>query len=274
METPALHRLEDCSYEHNDGYLETEKPRSIRSGAIKIRRGMLTAALLGAIRHSDNDERRNLVLADDSLAGEPWYADLGEVQGIHLVAATAGECTEYRLYGDAQGNPRIAVAEGCGVIRADTLEYRLSMRNADGGVRETRFPTTHHFALGSRQDSTESGNVVLALAPDDDTHPDHMASRAAETCYRPDADQCGAFEEFYSDALKRRCRAELCTPADALRRLARDAAVRLLQNGVPPGGAVTIRIARGHDFTDHTVDVTVDDPGDPGADTGMPVVVD
>ena len=144
-------------------------------------------------------------------------------------------------------------------------------------MRQACFATSHHFALSSRNDSTDSDNVVLALAPDDDMHPDHMASRAAETCYHPDedlCDQCGALEEHYRDALKRRCRAELCTPTEALRQLTRDAAVRLLQNGVPPGGAVTIRIARGHDFTDHTVDVTVDDPGDPGADTGMPVLVD
>lgn len=216
-------------------------------------------------------------MADDSLAGEPWYDGLGEVQGVHLVATTGGERTEHRLYRDAQGNPRIAVAEGCDVIRADRLEYRLDIRDASGEVRQVRFPTSHHFALGSGKHSTASDNVVLALAPDDDTHPDHMASRAAETCYRPDENlchQCGALDEYYRDALKRRCRAELCTPTEALRRLARDAAVRLLQNGVPPGGAVTIRIARGHDFTDHTVDVTVDNPGDPGADTGVPVLVD
>ena len=277
MEPPALYRLEDCSYEHNDGYLETEKPRPVRPGAVRIRRGMLTAALLGAIRHSDHDERGNFVLADDSLAGEPWYDGLGEVRGIHLVATTGGASTEYRLYGDPQGSPRIAVPEDCDVIRAERFEYRLNIRDADGGVRQAYFATSHHFALSSQKDSTDSDNVVLALAPDDDMHPDHMASRAAETCYHPDEDlcgQCSALEEFYRDALKRRCRAELCTPAEALRRLAHDAAVRLLQNGVPPGGAVTIRIARGRDFTDHTVDVTVDDPGDPDADTGMPVVVD
>ena len=277
MVTPALHRIEDCGYHHHASHLETEEARPVRPGAIRIRRGMLTAALLSAIWHSDNDERRNLVLADDRLAGKPWYDGLGEVQGVHLVATTAGERTEYRLYGDAQGNPRVAVPDGCDVIRADTLEYRLRIRAANGEVRETGFPTTHHFALGSGDDSTGSDNVVLALAPDNGTEAEPMASRAAETCYRPDADQrgdCGAFEEFYLKALIRRCRAELCTPAEALRRLARDAAVRLLQNGVPPGGAVTIRIARGHDFTDHTVDVMVDDPGDPDADTGMPVLVD
>ena len=37
---------------------------------------------------------------------------------------------------------------------------------------------------------------------------------------------------------------------------------------------MTIRIARGRDFADHTVDVTVDDPGGPDADTGMPVLAD
>ena len=76
MDTPALHRLEDCSYEHNDGYLETAEPRPVRPGVVRIRRGMLTATLLGAIRHSDHDDgghdgRTNFVLADDSLAGEP-----------------------------------------------------------------------------------------------------------------------------------------------------------------------------------------------------------
>ena len=86
METPALYRLEDCSYEHDHNYLETEEPRPIEPSAIRIRAGMLTPAFLDAIRHSDNEERRNLVLADDTLAGEPWHDRLGEVQGIHLVA--------------------------------------------------------------------------------------------------------------------------------------------------------------------------------------------
>ena len=195
METPALYRLEDCRFKHNDGYLQTEKPRPIRPGAIRIRRSMLTAALLGAIQHSDNEERRTLVLADDSLAGEPRYDGLGEVQGIHLVATTGRERTEYRLCRDAQGNPRIAVAEGCDVIRADTLEYRLHIRAADGGIRQAWFATSHHFALSNQRVSTDRDNVVLALAPDDDMHPDDMASRAAETCYRPGedfCDQCGA----------------------------------------------------------------------------------
>ena len=40
-----------------------------------------------------------------------------------------------------------------------------------------------------------------------------------------------------------------------------------------PGGSVTLRIVRSHDYTGHTADVTVDDPGDPDADSGMPVVV-
>ena len=71
MDTPALHRLKDCSYAHSDGYLEMDKPRLVRLGAVRIRAGMLTAALLGAIRHGDHDERANFVLADDSLAGEP-----------------------------------------------------------------------------------------------------------------------------------------------------------------------------------------------------------
>ena len=51
-----------------------------------------------------------------------------------------------------------------------------------------------------------------------------MGGRAAETRYHPGqdlCDRCGTLEEYYRDALKRRCRAALCTPAEALRRLAR-----------------------------------------------------
>ena len=185
---------------------------------------MLAPALLGAIDNSDHAERRNLVVADDRLADEPWYDGLGEVRGIHLIATTGGAGTEYRLSSDPQRDPRIAVPEDRNVIRAERLEYRLSIRDTDGGARQTHFATSHHFALSSQKDSTESDNV--AFAPDDDMNPDHMASRGAETCYHPDedlCDQCGALEERYREALKRRCRAKLCTQAEAPRRLARDA---------------------------------------------------
>ena len=110
--------------------------------------------------------------------------------------------------------------------------------DARGGERQACFPTSHHFALGSQKDSTESDGVVLAFAPDGDPHPDHTASRAAETCYHPDedlCDQCGALEEYYRDALKRRCRAELRTPAEVLRRLARDAPSGCCRTACPPG---------------------------------------
>lgn len=278
MKEPALFRVEDCSYEHSDGLLEIGSREPVRPGDIRIRSRNLTSALLDAIRRSSCAERRQLVLSDEDLAGEPWYEALGEVRGIHLLASTGSDCSTYRLYNDGEGSPKIAVPEGCEIIRADRLEYRLDIRDADGTTREVRCPTTHHFGFSSQSDSVESDNVVLALAPDEDTDAEHLGSRACETCYNPDDDEAAEIgdayrEECFRDELKRRCRKALCTPEEALRRLAREAGIRLLQNGVPPGGALTLRIMRSHDYTGHTVDVTVDDPGDPDAETGMPVVL-
>lgn len=197
MTTRKLFRVSDCCYQHDDWLLQTGKRQPVGPGAVRIGRGMLNAALVDAIRAGARTGPEDFVIAEARHAGKTWYDRLEEVRDIHLVATANGEQAEYRLYRDPAGDPRIAMPDDSAVIAADDLEYRVTI-GAGGDEREARFATRQHFAFSSRDPSTASANVVLALAPDNDADVDQLANRATDTCYTGD-DADSGMEDICDD---------------------------------------------------------------------------
>lgn len=200
MTTGKLFRISECCHQHDDWLLQTGKRQPVGHGAVRIGRGMLNAALVDAIRDGARTDREDFVIAEARHAGEPWYDRLEEVRDIHLVATADGEQVAYRLYRDPAGDPRIAMPDDSAVIAADDLEYRVTIGAGagGGGEREARFATRQHFAFSSRDPSTASANVVLALAPDRYADVDQLASRATDTCYTG-ADPDSGMEDICDD---------------------------------------------------------------------------